>query len=176
MKRIQIKSSEEKTLIYGAFGIALFFAIVDVLSKNAIVNHFRLGESEVVIQGYFNLCYILNYGAAFGSMQGLGTVLLVIAILTAIGLVVFGRRIAEGCPERYLALGFVISGIIGNSYDRLFRTPSAVVDFLDFCIVYGGSFYHWPAFNVADSCICIGAFLLLISNFLRKDIKKIKNN
>ena len=71
------------------------------------------------------------------------------------------KRLTEGYPERYYAMGMIVSGIIGNSIDRIWR--GAVVDFLDFHIAG----HHWPAFNIADSAICVGVGIYLISSFKR---------
>jgi signal peptidase II len=114
-----------------------------------------------VIPGLFNLVFVKNTGAAWGILAGKGWLLLVISVTVLVLIAVFIRRIAEGWPERYYSMALIAGGIAGNSIDRIWR--GAVVDFLDFH--YGP--HHWPAFNVADSAICVGVFIFIISSWLR---------
>ena len=79
----------------------------------------------------------------------------------------FLRQICEGWTERYYALLLVLSGIIGNSFDRVFR--GEVVDFLRFHI---RNRYEWPSFNLADCAICVGVMLFIISMFFRPEKKR----
>ncbi|MGH8459565.1 MAG: signal peptidase II, partial [Nevskiales bacterium] len=115
---------------------------------------------RTVVSGLFNLTYVRNRGAAFGLFNDYESsavqLLLVGFSLAALGLVVvlLWRGAASAAAGWGLAL--IFGGAMGNLLDRI-RTGS-VVDFLDF---YLGS-YHWPAFNVADSSIVIGAGLLLL--------------
>ena len=79
----------------------------------------------------------------------------------------FLKQICEGWTERYYALLLVMSGIIGNSVDRIFR--GAVVDFLRF---HWQDKVEWPSFNIADSAICVGVFIFIISMLIRPEKKK----
>ena len=72
----------------------------------------------------------------------------------------------DGWPERIYAIALIVSGIVGNSIDRIFRRE--VVDFLQF--LFGK--YQYPSFNIADSCICVGVFIFILSTILRPDRKK----
>lgn len=162
VKRILIKTETEKTLFYTC--AALFVTVVglDQFTKYLIAANPKLVVKPLIIISYFfNIVSVRNTGAAWGMFHNNNFILLFVAFVAFITLLIFFRTITEGCFERYIALSLVLSGIVGNSIDRLFR--KSVVDFLDF---YIGS-YHWPAFNVADSAICIGAFLLVLSFLFR---------
>ncbi len=144
--------------------------LLDQWTKSMVVEKLPLYQRIEVIQGFFNLTHVRNAGGAFGIFGGrrggAGSLLFVIVSLIAIGAILFlFIRIKEG--ERTLALSFslVLSGALGNLIDRL--RYGEVVDFLDFHL----SDYHWPAFNIADSAICIGIGLLALE-LLRRDHKE----
>ncbi|MBX7145171.1 MAG: signal peptidase II [Oligoflexia bacterium] len=134
---------------------------VDQVTKLWIVANFRLGELRPVISGLFDLTYTLNRGAAFGIFSGVSDGLrqIVLAITTAVALLAvlyFLSRDFRGRLHAQVALALILGGAIGNLIDRV--RIGAVIDFLDFYVQN----YHWPAFNVADSCICIGVFVLIL--------------
>lgn len=133
----------------------------DVVTKFAVERFTALGSSRSVIPGFFNLVHTRNPGIAFGLLadteSAMQTALLVLFALVAMGLLVWllatgraGGRLAE------LGLPLVLGGAAGNVYDRL--RHGGVVDFLDFHL---GRF-HYPAFNLADSAILIGAGLVIL--------------
>jgi signal peptidase II len=127
-----------------------------------------------VIQGFFDLIHARNPGGAFGifggEKGGLGSLLFVVVSLVAIGSILF-LFVKTREDEKTLSLSFclVLSGALGNLVDRL--RFGEVVDFLDFYL----HSYHWPAFNVADSAICIGIGLMAFDLFIR-DRKKLKGS
>ena len=135
-----------------------------------VIQRLPLYQRVEVIQGFFNLTHVRNTGGAFGifggEKGGVGSLLFVVVSLLAIGAIIFlFIKISEG--EKALALSFslVLSGAIGNLIDRL--RYGEVVDFPDFHL----STYHWPAFNVADSAICIGIGLMALELFRREGKK-----
>jgi signal peptidase II len=117
----------------------------------------------VVINGFLSLVVAKNAGAAFGIAQGQKTLLLIVS-LAAMGAVIyfflFGR---ERKTLLTIALALFLAGILGNAYDRVFNN-GMVRDFID---VYYKDGPHWPAFNVADSLLCIAVFLLLLASFAK---------
>jgi signal peptidase II len=116
----------------------------------------REGETVALVPGFFNLCYVRNAGAAWGILSGWQSFLIVFS-LGAMVLLVWRRHLLLGnIPWRWLVLGLLLGGISGNLIDRIWL--GCVVDFLDF---YWGN-AHFPAFNVADSSICIGVGLFLL--------------
>jgi signal peptidase II len=144
-------------------GVALVIFLLDQLTKIAIVGAFQLGES-LPITSFFNLVRVHNAGAAFsfladaGGWQrwfftGLGTVAALV--------MVYLLRTHAGQTLFCLALSLLLGGAVGNVVDRVLY--SHVIDFLDF---YYGT-WHFPAFNVADSAITMGACLLILDELLR---------
>jgi signal peptidase II len=144
-------------------GVALVIFLLDQLTKIAIVGAFQLGES-LPITSFFNLVRVHNAGAAFsfladaGGWQrwfftGLGTVAALV--------MVYLLRMHAGQTLFCLALSLLLGGAVGNVVDRVLY--SHVIDFLDF---YHGT-WHFPAFNVADSAITMGACLLILDELLR---------
>lgn len=134
--------------------------IADQLSKYLIVNSFSLYESRVVIPDFFNLVYVTNTGAAFSLFASIDSPLVhyffvIVKIAACIGLTVAAIIMRTQRLLYRISFALISAGALGNVSDRL--RHGAVVDFLDF---YLGS-YHWPAFNVADSSICIGVALLV---------------
>ena len=142
------------------FLVAAGILLLDQLSKWTVEQALAPGELRRVLSGFFNLTYVRNRGAAFGLFNEfespLVQVFLVGFSLAALGLVfvLLWRGVASGTTGWGLAL--IFGGALGNLLDRL--RSGSVVDFLDFYV--GG--YHWPAFNLADSSIVIGAGLLLL--------------
>jgi signal peptidase II len=162
MEKVSIKTREEKRLFYKCALISIIIVGCDQITKYFIVaNHELVYKPLVVIPGLFDIVSIRNSGAAWGIFYGNNIILLLIACAILVILITFFRSITERCIERYIALSLVLGGIVGNSLDRLFR--KSVIDFLDFYI----SYYHWPAFNVADSAICVGVFVLVLSFLFR---------
>lgn len=150
-------------MVYPAFILATI--AIDQLTKAWIIDSFRLYESMKVIPGFFNLVYVTNSGAAFSILAGVDSpwrhyFFLGIGALATVGLTVAYWKLRK--VNRYYcpALALIAGGALGNLIDRI--RFGSVIDFLD---VYIGK-YHWPAFNVADSAICIGAGLCLIINIL----------
>ena len=144
-------------------GVALVIFLLDQLTKIAILGAFQLGES-LPITSFFNLVRVHNAGAAFsfladaGGWQrwfftGLGTVAALV--------MVYLLRMHAGQTLFCLALSLLLGGAVGNVVDRVLY--SHVIDFLDF---YYGT-WHFPAFNVADSAITMGACLLILDELLR---------
>lgn len=142
-------------------GMAAIVLVPDQLSKWAVMRAVPEDGSIVVVRGFFDLVNIRNRGAAFGFLNRQDTEwqfwLFLGATALAVWAIMMLARESRGQPLLLTGLGLVLGGALGNLIDRLrFR---AVVDFLDF---YYGQ-WHWPAFNVADMGICIGACLTLLA-------------
>jgi len=139
--------------------------VLDQLSKWLMTSWLDLHESVAVIPS-FNLTLAHNYGAAFSFLASAGGwqrwffVVLALAISTA--LIIWLKRLGSYARLEAASLALILGGAIGNVIDRLIH--GYVIDFLD---VYYGS-YHWPAFNIADSAICVGAVLLILDSFRSK--------
>lgn len=148
---------------------------LDQLTKVLILSRFRLGESYTIIENFFNLTFVKNFGAAFGFLAQSHPEFREIFFLTmppAAMIVIFFllKGVQNNDRVQVLALSSILGGAIGNYIDRLrFRF---VVDFLDF---HWFDKYSWPAFNIADSAIVIGVAVLMYQMFMdnrkRKTIK-----
>ncbi|MEX1201034.1 MAG: signal peptidase II [Methylophaga sp.] len=142
--------------------LSLVIIIADQISKTVMVNWLDLYET-VPVMPFFNLTLARNSGAAFSFLAGAGGwqrwFFVVLAAVISSVLIIWMRRLAQTAKLEAISLALIIGGAIGNVIDRLIY--GYVIDFLD---VYAGS-YHWPAFNVADSAICVGAVLLIIDSF-----------
>ena len=147
------------------FVLAAAVVLADQLTKALVTGRFAEGE-RLEINGFFNMVLVYNKGAAFSflsSAPGWQTPLLVGFALVAIGIVV---TLLVRSPERLMlscGLALILGGALGNLIDRL--RFGKVVDFLDF----HAAGYHWPAFNVADSAITVGAVLLILDGFRKHE-------
>jgi len=136
--------------------IAVTIVALDQLTKWLVVHAISPEETRVVISGFFSLVQVHNTGAAWGIFKDYNLVLTVISLLAVLGIFLFRHTFQLHRPGLRVAFGLVAGGIIGNLIDRI--RVHHVIDFLSF--FYGP--YHWPAFNVADSAICIGVGLYII--------------
>ena len=164
--RIVPRSAGEKRLLLISLSLALLTLAADQLSKFWFVKHFSLFQTRPIFDGWLNFTYVRNTGAAWSMFSGQVWPLLTFGLLVAAGIVIWFRKLAENCPERYVALMLVLSGIVGNSIDRCFR--KAVVDFIH---VHYLEIWHYPVFNIADMAICCGIGIFMLSGFLRKNLK-----
>ena len=144
--------------------------IGDQWTKLIVLGHFDYGESIVMIRDFFSLTYVRNTGAAFGFLASANPGFRVpfFLIVPIIAMVVLGflyRDLPEKARWRAAALGLVSGGAIGNLIDRV--RLGYVVDFLDF---HWKSAYYFPAFNVADSAICAGVAILLLSTITKREV------
>lgn len=123
--------------------------------------------APVEVTSFFNLSLVYNPGAAFSFLAGAGDWgrWLLTGIAVVIGLLIIGwlARLPRRAWWSVTALGLVLGGAVGNLIDRV--RYGAVVDFLDFH--WAG--YHWPAFNVADMAIVMGAITLIVATFIEGD-------
>ena len=138
--------------------VALCVVLLDQISKEWVRGSFTLHESVTVIPGFFDLTYIRNTGAAWGMFSNYTWALSLLAVIMLVLLVVFRRRIMPPGLLNRFSLGLLCGGIAGNLLDRV--RLDYVTDFLD---LYVGS-WHWPAFNIADSAICIGVGLYILAS------------
>lgn len=145
--------------------------LLDQLTKYIVLERFNLGESIPVIQDFFSLTYVRNPGAAFGifaqSHPSFRIPFFLLIPLIALGVIgyVF-RNLPDESKLLSTALSLVIGGAVGNLIDRI--RFGYVVDFLDFHWKYQ---YHFPAFNVADSAICVGVGILILDILLQPQEK-----
>lgn len=149
--------------------LALGIVVLDQISKLAIQASLGYGERLAVIPGFFNLTLAYNPGAAFSFLADAGGwqrhFFTILAVLISGGIVWLLKK--HGNEPRFcLQLTLILGGAVGNAIDRIIY--GHVVDFVQ---VYYQNWYY-PAFNLADSAICIGVILMLVDGLLRRDKKE----
>jgi len=155
-----------KNKIYTSSLIVSILVALDQLTKVLILSRFKFGESIIIIENFFNLTYVKNYGAAFGFLSESHPVFreIFFLIMPPAAMVVIGvllKKAPQHDRLQIIALSSILGGAIGNYIDRLrFRY---VVDFLDFHLF---NQYSWPAFNNADSAIVLGVMALMYQMYL----------
>ena len=147
--------------------VIVLVVLLDQLSKAWIIATLRLHEGFSVIDGFFNVVHVRNPGAAFGFLAAappLFRYIFFIAVTLAAILLILHYLRVNRIEETYLvsALSLILAGAVGNLIDRV--RYGEVVDFID---VFVGN-HHWPAFNVADSAITVGAACLMVILFRRR--------
>ncbi|MDG5901166.1 signal peptidase II [Shewanella xiamenensis] len=153
------------------YWVVVLVFLADQLSKQWVLANFDLFES-VKLLPFFNFTYVRNYGAAFSFLSEAGGWQRWLFTLVAVGfstlLTVWLRKQPASLWKLNLAYTLVIGGALGNLIDRLMH--GFVVDFIDF--YWGKS--HYPAFNIADSAIFIGAVLIIWDSFFNSESKQDK--
>lgn len=141
-----------------ALGLALLLLVLDQMTKMMVLTSPALAEGAIRVTSFFNIVLVWNKGVSFGMLSELGedlSPLLVILTLLVV-VILFGWLWRTAELWTALGIGLVIGGALGNVIDRL--KFGAVVDFLDVHVAG----WHWPAFNLADSGIVVGAAVLLL--------------
>ena len=146
------------------FALSAAIVAADQLAKWAVLDYFAGREPREPITGFLNLVLVCNKGAAFSFLAdapGWQTPLFIVFALVAAG--VCGVLIVRNPGKKLFSAGLalVVGGALGNVIDR--ARFGCVVDYLDFYILE--RWPHWPAFNVADSAITVGAVLLILDGF-----------
>lgn len=151
---------KNKYAILGLVSTSVLF--LDQLTKIWVIRNFDLGETVSVIPGIFNFTYVRNTGAAFGILADANPAFrvpffLIVPFVALFVIAYLFKKIPPGEKWVPLALALVSGGAIGNLIDRIVH--GYVIDFLDFHWKYQ---HHFPAFNVADSAICVGIGILML--------------
>jgi len=151
--------------------IAASVVLLDRLSKWLVAKGIVLHETIQIIPGFFRFTHVENSGAAFGlfaesaSQWKLAALILFSLVALAVVMILLWRN-SYALTSTGVGLSLILGGALGNLWDRIF--DGHVVDFLEF---YLGP-YHWPAFNVADSAIVIGALLLMSEILFAKSAQR----
>ena len=153
--------------------VSAIVLVIDQATKLSIDRSMDLHSSTTVVENFFNITYLRNKGAAFGVLANSGYRLpffiLVSLVAIAVIIVVF-YRLRPDQKFTAFSLALIFSGALGNLIDRV--RLGEVIDFLD---AHWYS-HHWPAFNIADSAICVGVFLLAIDMFIEEKRQKAREN
>ena len=156
------KARDRRSLV---LAISALVVVLDRITKHIVAQQLPNGQTYTVIPGIFRISDVHNTGAAFSMFAENASPVTVRNILIAFSviavIVLFGMlwRVGRHLTVTSVALALILGGAFGNLYDRV--VYHYVIDFLEVHIVH----YHWPDFNVADSCIVIGACLLMIEIF-----------
>lgn len=140
--------------------LAIIVIIIDQWTKWFIDKRMELYESIPIIENFFYITSHRNKGAAWGILQGQMAFFYIITVVVIVGIIYYMQKHAMDNRLLAISLSLLLGGAIGNFIDRLVRKE--VVDFLDFIIIN----YDFPIFNIADSALTIGVFLVLIVTFL----------
>ncbi len=143
------------------FLVSGFVILLDQFTKYFIKSRLMMYESITVIENFFDIVHVENSGGAFGLFANHSIIIrnfvfLFLSTIIALFVLWFYKKV---CTSHYclsIGIAMIFGGAAGNLLDR-FKPGGSVVDFLDFYI----NNYHWPAFNVADSAICIGMAVLI---------------
>jgi signal peptidase II len=147
------------------FIISAAVVLIDRITKRIVVHQLPNGQAHTVIPGIFRITDVHNTGAAFSmfaetaSPATVRNILIAFSVFAVLILLAMLWRVGRAITVSSVALALILGGAFGNLYDRI--RYHYVVDFLEVHI----HTYHWPDFNAADSCIVIGACLLLIEIF-----------
>lgn len=146
------------------FLISNTLIIIDQYTKLLIKTHVPLYEKINVVDNFFNITHIRNSGVAFGLFADLdleykALIFVVVSLVAIFAILVIFYQTPRDKMKVLFGLILIFSGAVGNLFDRILHKE--VIDFLDF--YYKG--YHWPSFNVADSCITIGVCLMVMDLF-----------
>lgn len=152
------------------FGIiTLIGLLADQFTKIYIDRSMRLFDSIPIADNFFHITYLRNRGAAFSFLSNASWRLpffITVSIIAAVVILIAFRKLRADQKLGQVSLALIFSGAIGNLIDRV--RLGEVIDFLDVHLYR----HHWPAFNVADSMICVGVALLAIDMILEEKRQK----
>lgn len=138
------------------FIVAVVSLLLDQITKILIGIFFTLDERIILIKNFFSLHFIENYGAAWSILNNKVDFLIIISLVAIFIIYRFMYNFKQNSRNN-IAFGLILGGIVGNLIDRVFL--GYVRDFLSFKLFS----YHYPIFNLADTFIVIGVFLLIIA-------------
>jgi len=141
--------------------IALAVVLLDQSTKLLVLRLLGPTQERVVIDGFFRIVHWVNTGAAWSLFRDQNDLLAIVSLLALLGLFLWRRHFYIHSVLGQVSLGLIFGGIAGNLLDRLIYRH--VIDFLRFYLIRrSGEELGFPAFNMADSAICIGVGLLIL--------------
>lgn len=158
-----------KKYIYSAIITALALTL-DIFTKYLVVQNIAEGERINVIGSFFQLTLLYNRGGLFGIFQGYQNFFLILSIIVLCLIILFFIYEKMKSYAFCTAMSLITAGAIGNILDRITWRKGVV----DFIYIGNDNFFRWPAFNIADAVVVVGAVLLFIV-FMKEDRKKKEN-
>lgn len=160
---------KEKIRMYLSLALVIGAIIaLDIATKVQIVKNFSLGERFDMLGGFIRIALVYNEGFVFGLGQGYKNVALVISLVVLTAMVIYYFMESNRSLLFNASMALIVSGAVGNIIDRIIPGRPGVVDFISVGV---DGVYRWPSFNVADSSIVVGAFLLIIV-FIREEKRR----
>lgn len=150
--------SKTKNYILAA-GLLIGTLILDIWTKYLIVTHLDYYQRIDFLGGFLRITLVYNKGGVFGIAQGYKNVFLIISIIVLAFMIGYYIYEKNKTTLFNICMSLIVSGAIGNIIDRVIPGRPGVVDFIS---IGSDEIYRWPAFNVADSCIVVGAVLLFV--------------
>jgi signal peptidase II len=144
------------------FLLSLPLYALDQVTKSLVLRFIDPSDPRNVIPGFFTLVHVTNTGAAFGSFRNNNGFFIALSCVALVVVTILLLRPEPRDPWRRVALGLLMAGVLGNLTDRLLH--GHVIDFLLFNLHLRFA-DPWPAFNVADSCICIAVACFMVYSF-----------
>jgi len=144
------------------YGLSFLVIFIDQLIKYLVDKQMVYGQSIQIFDGFLQLTYVKNTGAAFSLFVGFSPYLIVVGVLAAIVVIFFHYRLPPKDLYLQTSLAFILGGSVGNLIDRILR--SFVVDYVDILI--------WPVFNFADVMINVGVLLIAIKLFETREVER----
>jgi signal peptidase II len=143
--------------------LAAFVFAADQLTKMAVLKFLAHSQERIIVPGFFKLVHWVNTGAAWSLFHDKNAILAIVSFVALIGLFIWRHHFDTKTIMGQISLGLIFGGILGNLFDRVLPSRHHVIDFLRFYLERrGGDEIGFPAFNIADSAICVGVGLLFI--------------
>lgn len=150
--------------------VGITVLLLDQLTKWAVLNNLNYAQEKIILPGFFKFVHIGNTGAAWSLFTGNNAVLALVALVALVVLYFTRHHFGAHTKIGQLALGLIFGGIAGNLLDRLLPSRRHVIDFLYFFVNRAdGRELGFPAFNIADSAICVGVGLVFWLNWRAPD-------
>lgn len=142
-------------------GLALLVYVLDQVTKYFVLEMLGKGQERVIVDGFFKFVHWGNSGAAWSLFTGYNGALAIVALIALVVLYLARHHFGASLPQGQFALGLIFGGILGNLTDRILPSRQEVIDFIRFYIHRAdGTEFGFPAFNVADSGICVGVAIV----------------
>ncbi|MBP7734654.1 MAG: signal peptidase II [Spirochaetes bacterium] len=151
-------------------GLITAILSLDIVTKFLIVRNYGFGDRTDFLNGFLRIALVYNEGGVFGILQGHKNLFLIVSIVVLALMIVYYFFEKNKSLLFNTSMALIVAGAVGNIIDRLVPGRPGVVDFISIGV---DGVYRWPSFNVADSSIVVGAFLLIVV-FYKEELKRKK--